>query len=90
MKMKRSEVIGLLNTIDNVLPLSKKVKFNYALLKNKKILEAEQEIIKEVLKPSDAFMEFDQKRIDVCKKHADKDENGEVIINDDVFSGLEN
>jgi len=65
----------------------KGVKFSYALSKNRKMIMAELETLQEAIKPSEAFAEYDKKRIELCEKFADQ-ENGKakLVNNNYVFS----
>jgi hypothetical protein len=53
------------------------VSFAYAVVKNLKLLEKEIEVLEEVRKPSEEFMQEFQPKVDeLVKKHAKKDEDG--------------
>lgn len=58
----------------------KGLKLNYILLKNKAKLEKEIELIQELIKASKGFIEYDTKRIELAKKYAKTDKNGEVKV----------
>jgi len=58
---------------------NKSALFTYALVKNTEIIRIEIKAILAVFEPSEAFKEYDDKRIELCKKYADKDEKGEPI-----------
>lgn len=58
----------------------KGVKFNYAVAKNINILEKEVEILKATTKETEEFKKYDAERIELCKKHAKKDEKGEAML----------
>lgn len=60
-------------------------KFKYFIWKNKKLILDELEIIEKSLIVSDKFKEYDTKRIELCKKHSNKDENWEAIMIDKRF-----
>ncbi len=62
------------------------VKFAYAVAKNSQIIKHELKALQEAVKPSDKFIEFDQKRIELCRDHAEKDEKGSSIIVGSEFS----
>lgn len=54
----------------------KGVKFNYCVSKNLALLDGELKALKDTLKMSDEYKAFDQKRVDLAKEFAQKDENG--------------
>ena len=92
--MKRSEVIKLFNAFNNIKKYVDKdgnpIKLNKYLLNaiivNNKKLEADIEAIKEVEKDlTKNRVLFEQKRIEINKKYAKKDNNGEAIINDNKY-----
>lgn len=58
----------------------KGVRFAYIVVKNKKILDDELEILRKSIEPSENFSEFEQKRVELCETHAKKDENGQSIL----------
>lgn len=89
--MRNVEMIKLVQVIDKVLPVSKKVKFNYLLNKNKRLIDEEQKALAESSKPSEEIVEFERKRLDLCKTHCIKDENGNPILNKESnrFEGLD-
>lgn len=88
--MKRYEIFNLLDVINTVLPISKKVKLNMYLYSNKKILEKETEKIKHVLNYSEKFKTFEKERLDLCEKYCEKDKKGISIKEENVYKGLEN
>lgn len=63
----------------------KGVKFNYAVAKNISILEKEVESLKASLKTTQEYDKYDEQRVELAKKHAEKDENGEAIIKDKSY-----
>jgi len=54
------------------------VKFGFGLAKNQRRIETELTDMQTKLKFTDKYKEFDEKRIELCKKHGDKDENGKA------------
>lgn len=85
--MKRQDLYNLLNGFEAVKDL-KGVKFAYAIAKNKKLVLAELEILKDVLKDSDNFIEYDKKRIELCEKYCTKDDKGKPVIKNRKYDGL--
>jgi hypothetical protein len=84
MKIKRAELYKILSGL-NELSNAKGVKFAYAVLKNKKAIEKELEILEELKKPSEKEQEFEKKREGLCIKYAKKDENGNAKIKDNQY-----
>ena len=86
MKIKKSEVVALWNTIEQLGFTDAHIKFTYALAKNKKLIKNEVEAIKESIDPSEKFKEFENRRLDICKDMAKKDKDGKpIIINNTEF-----
>jgi hypothetical protein len=84
--MKNNELYQLAQGLNAVKDL-KGVQFAYAVLKNKKIVKDELDILSEAIKASPEFEEFDKKRVDIVKKFAEKDESGEAkVINQFVVT----
>jgi hypothetical protein len=77
--MKNNELYQLADGLGKMGDLTG-VKFAYAIVKNKRIVEDEIKLLSESLKASDKFTEFDKKRVEIVKEHADKDEKGEAKI----------
>ena len=77
--MKKLDLVKLNKTIEKLKHI-KDTKFQYLLLKNKAIIKDEINTISEIAKVSSEFLEYDQKRINLAKKYAKKDESGEVIV----------
>jgi len=86
--MTRSELLNF-NRALSVVGSLRGVKFAYARSKNIKAVSGEVESCQEALKPSKRFSEYDDKRVDVCKKYCDKDGNGNPIIRDGSYIGIE-
>jgi len=58
----------------------KGAKFAHAATKNKKLIEAEIEVMREVVKISDEFLAFDKIRVELCEKYARKGDDGEAMM----------
>jgi len=80
--MEKFKKKDLLDLFENLRKLSnlKGVKFSYAMAKNAVIVEREIIAIKESLKPSDEFIKYEGERIELAKKHSEKDEKGKPKI----------
>lgn len=86
--MKRKEFGVAINALDSVSDL-KGVKFAFCVLKNRKKIEGQVEedkpIFEEILKPSEGFKEYEQKRIMLCESSSEKDEEGKAITEGDRY-----
>ena len=85
MKLKRVEVLQLfdgLNTLQNL----KGAKFAYMCAKNKEILRGEVTATRAAYMPSDKMKEYEGKRIALCEKYADKDDNEKAVIINGSYS----
>lgn len=87
MKLKKLEVIRLWNAIE-ACKEHKNTKFIYATLRTQKKLEVEVEVLTALSTPSKKYNEFQQARLELCKKHCEKKgiapiiENGEFQFSD--------
>jgi hypothetical protein len=80
MEIKRSKLVDMWNLFEsNELKNIDNFRFNYGIIKNKRIIEPEIRAIEEIQKPSDKFMEFQQARIVLCEKHSKKDDKGQPV-----------
>jgi hypothetical protein len=90
--MKRKDFGSAINALDGVSEL-KGVKFAFSVLKNRKKLEAQVEedkpIFEEILKPSEGFKEYEEKRIQLCELNSVKDENGKAVTEGDRYKILD-
>lgn len=85
--MKRKDLYNLLAGFESVKDL-KGVKFAYARAKNKKLILAELELLKDITKDPDEFIDYDKKRIELCKVYCKKDDEGNAIIKNNKYEGL--
>ena len=93
MKLKRREALELVAALDAVSNLSG-IKFAYAMAKNVKLIASEVEDMQAGLKPSKRYQEYDNKRVEICKEHSKKDDNGKPVMmplgrGQQGFAGLE-
>lgn len=82
--LKNKDILSLnqaLNTVGNL----SGVRFSYAVAKNKKLIETEIEALNVALKASEKYTEFDTKRVELCKRLADKDEKGVAKMDNNSF-----
>lgn len=90
--MKRKDLGLAINALDNVSDI-KGVKFAFTVLKNRKKIEKQLEedkpIFEEILKPTEGFIEYENKRIALCELHSEKDEDGKPITEGDKYKILD-
>jgi hypothetical protein len=86
--MTKEQILTLFNELHQInLP---GVKFSYGISKNINLLKPEVEAIEKSLEGSKEFKEYDEKRIEIVKKYAKKDERGEpklIILNPKTGAG---
>ena len=58
----------------------KSLKLQYAINKNSEKIESHLTSLEKLIKPTDKFIEYDQKRVAIVEKYAEKDEHGQPII----------
>ena len=60
-------------------------KLGYAVARTKAKLKPEIEALDEALKPDAAFRKYEEKRMELCRKHAQKDTNGSPMVQGNEF-----
>lgn len=78
--MKNKELLELYEFLHKI--NLKGVKFSYAIAKNISIIKPEVESLQKSIDMTEEYKEFDAKRIELAKKHAKKDKNGEPLVVD--------
>ena len=78
--MKNREIFKFRENLDTVDYIKNKT-FAFAVFKNKQILDLEIEAINSIKKlPGDDFSKFEEERTKLCTLHAEKDDNGNPIL----------
>jgi hypothetical protein len=90
MEIKKLDLLRLHNVITSLEGEKYSVKFSYFIAKNKVAMRDEIEALEEVSKVSEGFQEFENKRIELAQKHADKNEDGSPQVQNDNFVLNEN
>lgn len=85
MKITRIKLLEIFGTLEEFAKYAKSVKLSYTIAKNISLLKGEIELIKKADSPSQDFMEYENKRVEVCKIYAVKNENGEPLVENDKF-----
>ena len=83
--MKRRVLLNLWHALNKLEGQKHDVRFSYFLAKNKVALKTEIEALDEAQKPNAAFIEFENKRIDLAKKYSDKDVTGNPKIHNGQY-----
>ena len=89
MKITREKLIALWQLSNRLINTQTSVKFHYLLLKNKRLLDPEVESLQTIQKPSEDYEKFNEARVELCKEHADKDEQGNPKVTRDPVNGTE-
>lgn len=80
-RQKLVELYQSLNAVGNL----RGVKFAYAVIRNLNILQPEIEALQKSAEPSKDFNIFEMARVELAKKHAKKDKNGEAVVEANQF-----
>jgi len=97
MKMSRVAILGATGVMSGILklPFSAQAykdeskakenfqKFSYAADRNSDIIQRHTKSINKVMESSELYIEFDKARVDLAKKHAQKDGDGNPTIRED-------
>lgn len=82
--MKKKDLQKLKEGIEAVAAL-KNAKFSYVLFKNKKLIENEIEVLKEIDKPIEDFQKFEYDRVVLCEKYCERKEDGQSLLVDNTY-----
>ena len=88
--MNKRDLVSLHNAIVALEGRQFNVKFSYFIAKNKIFIKDEIEALNEAKKPPVGFVAYDNKRVELARKYADRDQNGNVKIEDNNFVITEN
>ena len=83
--MKKKELFGFLSLVESFGDKQVHPKFAYALAKNKNLVRSEVEILQKLLQPNESLSKYEEERIELCKKYADKDEAGHPKMSNTNF-----
>ena len=83
-RLTNGELFSLLRGLRAVAEL-RGGKFAYAVAKNTDIVGREVRALEAANQPPPAFIAYDQARIDLCKEHAEKGEDGEPVVDGSEF-----
>jgi hypothetical protein len=84
--MTKNNVLEVYDLLTKIGDEKSTIKFSYFVAKNKNILKLENDNIRETIKPTKEYQEY-QKELDTLKiKYCKKDENGNPIVKDNMIS----
>jgi hypothetical protein len=86
-KAKRIELMTMLGNLRKVGNM-KGFKLAYAVARNKRALELEDDALNNALASSDEHAEYEKKRLQLCEKYGEKDEAGNPKIEKGRYVGL--
>jgi hypothetical protein len=85
MKVARTRLLEVFGTLEEFAKHARSPRLSYALAKNLAALRTEVEAIKKADTPSPEFLEYDHKRVEVCKLYSFKNPNEEPVIENNKF-----
>lgn len=75
--MKNRALVALLGGLQSVKDIEgANFKFSYAVAKNLRAITQIVSTLRETIKPSEKYQDYEEKRVELCRKHAQKDEKG--------------
>lgn len=91
MKAKKREVMMVYNILEAFSQgTAQPIKFSYFIVKNKKKLKDEVDILKELGTPPAKYNEYDKRRAELALSLADKDDEDKPVIKGNSYSITEN
>jgi len=93
MKFTRENLVQIWGVLNGLTAEKTTAKGAYGIAKNKRIVDSEVKSIEEAQKNQklpDGIEEFESKRIELCKKMADKDEEGNPMVANNSFVLVQN
>jgi len=88
--MKKRDLLKLNGALTSIEGRPFSVKFSYFIAKNKVMIKNEFNILEEIRKPSEKYMEYDRKRAELASELADRDDKGQPKIENNNFVIIEN
>lgn len=83
--MKKRDLIKLNGALASIEGRPASIKFSYFVAKNKIAIKEEFTLLDELRKPSSEYIEYDTQRAQLAQKLADRDEKGQVRIENNNF-----
>ena len=84
-EVAKGDLIKLWKVLDFFSNRPQPIKFSYFVAKNKMIIKDEVQILQQLVTPSQSFIEYDTKRVELAEKYADRDEDGKPIVENNTY-----
>lgn len=81
--MKYSQILTLNESLNKI--NLKGAKFSFGISRNIAILKPEIESLVKATEATEEYKAYDAERIELCKKHSEKDANGEAVLENNEF-----
>lgn len=85
MKAKKSDILKVYGVLEQLSKGTFPIKFSYFIAKNKRVLKDEVELLKEFSKAPEKYQEYDARRAELAKSLADKDQEGNPIVQNNSY-----
>lgn len=82
--MKKRDLFRLHKGLVDVSYLSG-VKFAYTVVKNKKLIETEIQLLQDIIKPTDDFQRYERERIELCENFCVRGDDGQPIVENNNY-----
>ena len=83
--MKKRDLLNLYNALTSIEGKAFTTKFNYFIAINKSFMRDEIDALEMAKKPDPKFVEYDIERAKLAHEMADKDSNGQAIVENNNF-----
>ena len=78
-KITRERLVEVYNALTVASNVNKNTRYNYSVAKNLALVEEEAKLIEKALRPSAEFLEWDNKRLELCKQWSDRDQHNQPV-----------
>ena len=83
-----SQIDRIYNVLKNVKIQVKSVKVKYVIAKLLTEIEKELEILRQAAEPSEQYKQFEEERLELLRKYAKRDEQGNIVYQDKAKSSV--
>lgn len=83
--MKNKDIVKIYSTIIRLPHDLKNAKFNYAMEKNRRLLEKKVMEFNDATKPDQGFFDYDNARVQLCIEYAEKNDKNEPILENGTY-----
>ena len=87
--MNKREVLILGQVLSNLDINATNIKWQYAVIKNKKLLESEIKLIQSLRKEVEQMKVYESERVATCVQHCEKDANNQPIIEENRYKVID-